>query len=119
MVLPRRVLAAKPTVKQHLDAVRMRCGTVERLTVRLIAFLVCAFAGIGAVVAMRGDDYFVNVKHCWIRLHEKATEPHGGTRFSSNATLPDVPRTGRWGGIEGKEDGKRRDAGASIGKPRE
>jgi hypothetical protein len=35
-----------------------------------------AFARIGAVVAMRVDDYFANGKRWWVRLHEKGGKRH-------------------------------------------
>ena len=35
-----------------------------------------AFARIGAVVAMRVDDYYPNGKRWWVRLHEKGGKEH-------------------------------------------
>ena len=35
-----------------------------------------AFACIGAVVAMRVEDYFANGKRWWVRLHEKGGKQH-------------------------------------------
>jgi integrase len=35
-----------------------------------------AFARIGAVVAMRVEDYFANGKRWWVRLHEKGGKRH-------------------------------------------
>ena len=35
-----------------------------------------AFARVGAVVAMRVDDYFANGKRWWVRLHEKGGKHH-------------------------------------------
>jgi len=37
----------------------------------LIGVMTYAFARIGAVVAMRVEDYFANGKRWWVRLHEK------------------------------------------------
>jgi len=53
----------KPTVKQHLAAIRM-----------LFDWL--AFARIGAVVAMRVEDYYPKGKRWWVRLHEKGGKRH-------------------------------------------
>jgi integrase/recombinase XerD len=115
--------AAKPTVKQHLAAVRMlfdwlvigqivavnpahavrgpkhvvRRGKTPVLTEdqarrllasidtstlvglrdrALIGVMAYAFARIGAVVAMRVDDYYPNGKRWWVRLHEKGGKRH-------------------------------------------
>src|SRR5215213_297301 len=115
--------AAKPTVKQHLAAVRMLfdwlvighvlavnpahavhgpkyvvhrgktpvlneeqarrliesidTSTVVGLRDRaLIGVMTYAFARIGAVVAMRVDDYYPNGKRWWVRLHEKGGKRH-------------------------------------------
>src|SRR3954453_3685042 len=115
--------AAKPTVKQHLAAVRMlfdwlvvgqvlavnpghavrgpkyvvRRGktpvlseeqarrlieSIDTSTVvglrdrALIGVMTYAFARIGAVVAMRVDDYYPNGKRWWVRLHEKGGKRH-------------------------------------------
>ena len=115
--------AAKPTVKQHLAAVRMlfdwlvigqvvavnpahavrgpkhvvRRGKTPVLTEdqarrllanidistvvglrdrALIGVMTYAFARLGAVVAMRVDDYYPNGKRWWVRLHEKGGKRH-------------------------------------------
>ena len=115
--------AAKPTVKQHLAAIRMlfdwlvvgqvlatnpahsvrgpkhvvRRGKTPVLTAdearhlldsidtstlvglrdrALIGVMTYAFARIGAVVAMRVEDYFANGKRWWVRLHEKGGKRH-------------------------------------------
>src|SRR5215208_4993046 len=115
--------AAKPTVKQHLAAVRMLfdwlvvghvlavnpahavrgpkyvikrgktpvlseeqarrliesidTSTVVGLRDRaLIGVMTYAFARIGAVVAMRVEDYYPNGKRWWVRLHEKGGKRH-------------------------------------------
>jgi site-specific recombinase XerD len=114
---------AKPTVKQHLAAVRMcfdwlvtggiltvnpahavrgpkhvvKRGKTPVLTTdqarllldsintstlvglrdrALIGVMTYAFARVGAVVAMRVDDYFANRKRWWVRLHEKGGKRH-------------------------------------------
>jgi len=113
----------KPTVKQHLAAVRMlfdwlvtgqivatnpahavrgpkhvvKTGKTAVLTAEqarelldsidvsalvglrdraLIAVMTFAFARIGAVVAMRVEDYFPKGKRWWVRLHEKGGKRH-------------------------------------------
>ncbi|MBV9826088.1 MAG: tyrosine-type recombinase/integrase [Alphaproteobacteria bacterium] len=115
--------AAKPTVKQHLAAVRMlfdwlvigqilptnpahavrgpkhvvRRGktpvlnedqarrlidSIDTSTLvglrdrALIGVMTYAFARIGAVVAMRVEDYYPNGKRWWLRLHEKGGKRH-------------------------------------------
>jgi site-specific recombinase XerD len=115
--------AAKPTVKQHLAAIRMlfdwlvvgqvlatnpahsvrgpkhvvRRGKTPVLTAdearllldnidttslvglrdrALIAVMTFAFARIGAVVAMRVEDYYPEGKRWWVRLHEKGGKRH-------------------------------------------
>jgi integrase len=42
----------------------------------LIGVMIYAFPRIGAVVAMRVDDYFPNGKRWWVRLHEKGGKRH-------------------------------------------
>jgi integrase len=42
----------------------------------LIGVMTYAFARIGAVVAMRVEDYFANGKRWWVRLHEKGGKRH-------------------------------------------
>jgi site-specific recombinase XerC len=114
---------AKPTVKQHLAAIRMlfdwllvgqvlatnpahavrgpkhvvkrgktpvlaedqACRLIESIDVStlvglrdraLIGVMTYAFARIGAVVAMRVDDYYPEGKRWWLRLHEKGGKRH-------------------------------------------
>jgi site-specific recombinase XerD len=114
---------AKPTVKQHLAAIRMlfdwlvtgqvlatnpahavrgpkhvvKRGKTPVLTSdqarellesidtsnliglrdrALIGVMTYAFARVGAVVAMRVEDYFANGKRWWVRLHEKGGKQH-------------------------------------------
>src|SRR3954463_14110699 len=115
--------AAKPTVKQHLAAIRhlfdwlvvghvlmtnpahsvrgpkyvVRRGKTPVLSEEqarrliesidtsmvvglrdraLIGVMTYAFARIGAVVAMRVEDYYPNGKRWWVRLHEKGGKRH-------------------------------------------
>ncbi len=42
----------------------------------LISVMTFAFARIGAVVAMRVEDYYPNGKRWWVRLHEKGGKRH-------------------------------------------
>jgi hypothetical protein len=42
----------------------------------LISVMTFAFARIGAVVAMRVEDYFPKGKRWWVRLHEKGGKRH-------------------------------------------
>lgn len=42
----------------------------------LISMMIFAFARIGAVVAMRVEDYYPNGKRRWVRLHEKGGKCH-------------------------------------------
>jgi site-specific recombinase XerD len=42
----------------------------------LIAVMTFAFARVGAVVAMRVEDYFPKGKRWWVRLHEKGGKRH-------------------------------------------
>jgi site-specific recombinase XerD len=115
--------AAKPTVKQHLAAIRMlfdwlvvgqvlatnpahavrgpkhvvKRGKTPVLTAEqarqlldsidvstivglrdraLIAVMTYALARVGAVVAMRVEDYYPQSKRWWVRLHEKGGKRH-------------------------------------------
>src|SRR4029077_21102308 len=42
----------------------------------LISIMTFAFARIGAVVAMRVEDYYPQGKRWWVRLHEKGGKRH-------------------------------------------
>jgi integrase/recombinase XerD len=75
------VKAGKTTVltgkqaRELLDGVNI--STVVGLRDRaLIAVMTFAFARIGAVVAMRLEDYFPKGKRWWVRLHEKGGKRH-------------------------------------------
>jgi site-specific recombinase XerD len=61
--------------KKLLDSIDV--STVVGLRDRaLIAVMTFAFARIGAVVAMRVEDYYANGKRWWVRLHEKGGKRH-------------------------------------------
>ncbi len=52
-------------------------GSIAGLRDRaLIAAMVYSFARIGAVVAMRIEDYYPEGRRCWLRLHEKGGKLH-------------------------------------------
>jgi integrase/recombinase XerD len=42
----------------------------------MIGVMVYSFARIGAVVGMKGEDYYQNGKRWWLRLHEKGGKFH-------------------------------------------
>jgi integrase/recombinase XerD len=61
--------------RQLLDSIDT--STVVGLRDRaLISVMTFAFARIGAVVAMRVEDYYPNGKRWWVRLHEKGGKRH-------------------------------------------
>jgi site-specific recombinase XerD len=61
--------------RQLLDSIDV--STVVGLRDRaLISVMTFAFARIGAVVAMRVEDYYPNGKRWWLRLHEKGGKRH-------------------------------------------
>jgi pfkB family carbohydrate kinase len=53
----------------------------------LIGVMTYAFARIGAVVAMRVEDYFANGKRWWVRLHEKGGKRHEMPEASEAGTV--------------------------------
>ena len=61
--------------RELLDSIDM--STVVGLRDRaLISVMTFAFARVGAVVAMRVEDYYPNGKRWWVRLHEKGGKRH-------------------------------------------
>ena len=61
--------------RELLDSIDI--STVVGLRDRaLISVMTFAFARIGAVVAMRVEDYYPNGKRWWVRLHEKGGKRH-------------------------------------------
>jgi site-specific recombinase XerD len=61
--------------RQLLDSIDV--STVVGLRDRaLISVMTFAFARVGAVVAMRVEDYYPNGKRWWVRLHEKGGKRH-------------------------------------------
>ncbi len=75
------VKAGKTTVlageqaREPLDSIDVSMLVVLRDRA-LIAVMTFAFARIGAVVAMRVEDYSSNGKRWWVRLHEKGGKRH-------------------------------------------
>ncbi len=77
---------AKPSVKQHLAAIRMlldwllaaiNTATLTGLRDRaLIGTMIYTFARIGAVLQMNVGDYFTQGRRGWVRLHEKGGKEH-------------------------------------------
>ncbi|WP_156452155.1 site-specific integrase, partial [Novosphingobium sp. CCH12-A3] len=76
-----RELAA-PSVKQQLAGVRhlfdwldvtTHAGLRDRA---LIGLMVYSFARIGAALAMRVEDVFMQNRRLWVRLHEKGGKRH-------------------------------------------
>jgi integrase len=68
------VLTAEQT-RQLLDSIDV--STVVGLRDRaLIAVMTYALARVGAVVAMRVEDYYPQSKRWWVRLHEKGGKRH-------------------------------------------
>ena len=68
------VLTAEQT-RELLDSIDT--STLVGLRDRaLISVMTFAFARIGAVVAMRVDDYYPEGKRWWVRLHEKGGKRH-------------------------------------------
>jgi site-specific recombinase XerD len=152
---------SKPTVKQHLAAIRMCCdwlvtgqviplnpassvrgpthvvkkgktpvlsaadarelldsidvSTLMGLRDRaIIGVMVYSFARVGAVVGMRVEDYYLNGKRCWIRLHEKGGKFHEVPAhhtaeayldaYTRAAALHHEPKSALFRTVDGKSD---------------
>ena len=61
----------RPARRPRVPALWSACATAP-----LIGIMTYTFARIGAVVAMRVEDYFANGKRWWVRLHEKGGKRH-------------------------------------------
>ena len=68
----------------------------------LIALMVYTFARVGAAVAMRVEDFFVQGRRGWVRLHEKGGKEHEMPHITiltgilrSTSPPPASPRTRR------------------------
>jgi site-specific recombinase XerD len=79
---PKHVVKRGKTPVLTADQARALIQSIDTSTVvglrdrALIGVMTYAFARIGAVVAMRVDDYFANGKRWWVRLHEKGGKRH-------------------------------------------
>ena len=68
---------ARPLLEHQLESTRQLESTLVGLRDRaLIGVMTYAFARIGAVVAMRVEDYYPEGKRWWVRLHEKGGKRH-------------------------------------------
>jgi len=74
------ILASNPATSVRGPKHVVKRGKTPVLTAdqarALIGVMTYTFARIGAVVAMRGEDYFANGKRWWVRLHEKGGKRH-------------------------------------------
>ena len=79
---PKHVVKRGKTPVLTADQARALIESIDTSTVvglrdrALIGVMTYAFARIGAVVAMRVEDYFANGKRWWVRLHEKGGKRH-------------------------------------------
>jgi site-specific recombinase XerD len=79
---PKHVVKRGKTPVLTADQARALIESIDTSTIvglrdrALIGVMTYAFARIGAVVAMRVDDYFANGKRWWVRLHEKGGKRH-------------------------------------------
>jgi hypothetical protein len=73
----KRLLVGRDAGGGDVGVQRLDTSTLVGLRDRaLIGVMTYAFARIGAVVAMRVEDYFANGKRWWVRLHEKGGKRH-------------------------------------------
>jgi site-specific recombinase XerC len=79
---PKHVVKRGKTPVLTADQARELIDSIDTATLvglrdrALIGVMTYAFARIGAVVAMRVEDYFANGKRWWVRLHEKGGKRH-------------------------------------------
>ena len=79
---PKHVVKRGKTPVLTTDQARVLLENVDTSTLvglrdrALIGVMTYAFARVGAVVAMRVEDYFANGKRWWVRLHEKGGKRH-------------------------------------------
>jgi site-specific recombinase XerC len=79
---PRHVVKTGKTTVLDAEQARKLLDSIDTSTVlglrdrALISVMTFAFARIGAVVAMRVEDYFPQGKRWWVRLHEKGGKRH-------------------------------------------
>ena len=79
---PKHVVKTGKTTVLDADQARKLLDSIDISTVvglrdrALISVMTFAFARIGAVVAMRVEDYYPKGKRWWVRLHEKGGKRH-------------------------------------------
>jgi site-specific recombinase XerD len=79
---PKHVVKTGKTTMLDADQTRKLLDSIDTSTVvglrdrALISVMTFAFARIGAVVAMRVEDYYPKGKRWWVRLHEKGGKRH-------------------------------------------
>jgi site-specific recombinase XerD len=79
---PKHVVKTGKTTVLDTDQARKLLDSIDTSTVvglrdrALISVMTFAFARIGAVVAMRVEDYYPKGKRWWVRLHEKGGKRH-------------------------------------------
>src|SRR5262249_42547442 len=79
---PKHVVKRGKTTVLTSDQARALLDSIDTPTLvglggpALIGLMTYAFARIGAVVAMRVEDYFANGKRWWGRLHKKGGKRH-------------------------------------------
>src|SRR5471030_521337 len=79
---PKHVVKTGKTTVLDAEQARLLLDSIDISTVvglrdrALISVMIFAFARIGAVVAMRVDDYYPKGKRWWVRLHEKGGKRH-------------------------------------------
>ena len=79
---PKHVVKRGKTPVLSADQARQLLDSIDTTTVvglrdrALISVMTYAFARIGAVVAMRVEDYYPEGKRWWVRLHEKGGKRH-------------------------------------------
>lgn len=79
---PKHVVKRGKTPVLTADQARTLIESIDTTTLvglrdrALIGVMTYAFARVGAVVAMRVEDYFANGKRWWVRLHEKGGKRH-------------------------------------------
>ena len=79
---PKHVVKTGKTTVLNADQARKLLDSIDTSTLvglrdrALISVMTFAFARIGAVVAMRVEDYYPKGKRWWVRLHEKGGKRH-------------------------------------------
>jgi site-specific recombinase XerD len=79
---PKHVVKTGKTTVLDADQARVLLDSIDTSTLvglrdrALISVMTFAFARIGAVVAMRVEDYYPKGKRWWVRLHEKGGKRH-------------------------------------------